>query len=359
MNSRQRLLDVASDADMPYAGAPDLQARLERLKARLLADEASLFAPAEVALRELKGEPATEAHGACWFFVGRWHLIKIAYEAGNVCVAQAAAIARRAQDPLLLAKALKLLGGSLAEMGKPAEAVPVLLEALENARSARDGHQVSGVLVNLGLAQLYGARHGNAYECFEQALHVLPANAPDLARAVALINQGQLLLRIKEIQRALDFLQAARSFLTSPQSVEQVYAAVEIELLLAQIRVAIGDIRQAQDHAACARELAPGAGEGGRRMARLASLLVNAHDTATSDDTINALFAEVRRNKSRFALYRISLDVAVMALQDVGRPEEALQFLREAAQLDLSLHVGVTSYALPTGISGTRWGSMS
>ena len=94
------------------------------------------------------------------------------------------------------------------------------------------------------------------------------------------------------------------------------------------------------EHARCARELAPGAGEVGRRLARLASLLVDAHDIATSDEAIDALFAEVRRNKSRFALYRISLDVVVAALQGAERPEEALQFLREAAQLDMSLHAG-------------------
>ena len=85
MNSRQRLLDVESDADMPYVGAPDIQARLERLKARLLADEESLFAPAEIALRALKGEPATEAHGACWFLVARWHFLNLEYEAAEVC----------------------------------------------------------------------------------------------------------------------------------------------------------------------------------------------------------------------------------------------------------------------------------
>lgn len=55
MNSRQRLLEAESDADMPYAEAPDLEARLECLKGRLLADEESLFAPAEVALRALNG----------------------------------------------------------------------------------------------------------------------------------------------------------------------------------------------------------------------------------------------------------------------------------------------------------------
>ena len=125
MNSRQRLLDVESDADMPYAEAPDLEARLERLKGRLLANEESLFTPAEIALRALRGEPATEAHGACWFFVCRWHFLNLEYEAAEKCAAQAIAIARGASDPLFLAKALKLLGLVLAEMGRPAEAVPV------------------------------------------------------------------------------------------------------------------------------------------------------------------------------------------------------------------------------------------
>ena len=355
MNWRQRLLDVASDADMPYAEAPDLEARLERLKARLLADQESLFAPAEIALRALKGEPATEAHGMCWILVARWHFFSLEYEAGQVCTAQSASIARRSNDPLLLAKALKMQGAMQVEMGKPADGVPVLLEALENARSANDTNQISGVLSNLGVAQLCGARYGIAYECFKQALDVLPARVHEHSRAVALINQGQLLLRIKEIQRGLEAAHTGRSLLTSLQSVTDAVVLVHAELLLAQLRVAIGDIPQAGEHAKDALELAPGAGEVGRRIARLASLLVDAHVIATSDEAIDALFAEVTRNQTCFALYRISLDVVVTALQGAGRPEEALQFLREAAQLDMSLHGGVSSYALPTDIGGKRW----
>jgi putative two-component system response regulator len=339
---------------MPYVGAPDLQACLERLKGRLLADEESLFAPAEIALRALKGEPATEAHGACWYFLCRWHYFNLEYEAGYVCAAQAVAIGRRANDLGLLARALKFTGGLLCEMGKPAEAVPVLLEALENARSESDGIQTAGILTNLGLAQLYGARYGIAYECFEQALNAL-AHAPDYENAVALINQGTLLLRIKEIQRGLEAVQTARAFLTNLESVQWVVARAHLELLLTQLRVAIGDVRQASEHARCARDLMPRAGEAGRRIARLASLLVDAHDAVTADEAIDALFSEVARNKNRFALYRTSLDVAVAALQGAGRPEEALQFLREAAQLDLSLHVGMTSHTLPVEISGRRW----
>ena len=339
---------------MPYAEAPDIEARLERLKGRLLADEESLFAPAEIALRALNGRPATEAHGACWFFVSRWHFLNLEYEAAEKCAAQAVAIARCVGDPVLLAKALKVVGASLSEVGKPADAVPFLLEALENGRSAKDGKQTSGVLVNLGLAQLYGARYGTAFECFAQALDVLPPQVDALSRAYGLANQSYLLLRIREIQRGLEAAQAARSFLTTPQSVEQAVLRIDVELLLAQLRVAIGDIPQAREHAKCARDIAPGSGEVGRRTARLASLLVEAHDGATADGAIDVLLSEVKRNKRRFALYRTSLDVAVMALQGVGRPEEALDFLREAAQLDMVLHVGVTSHALPIEISGRR-----
>ena len=71
-------------------------------------------------------------------------------------------------------------------------------------------------------------------------------------------------------------------------------------------------------------------------MARLASLLIDAHNVAISNQATEALVAEVKRNESRFGLYRFSLDVAVAALQVAGRPNEALRFLREAVQLDMS-----------------------
>ena len=201
---------------------------------------------------------------------------------------------------------------------------------------------------------MYGARYGIAYECFEQALAAVPAHALGYLRAVALINQGQLLLGIREIQRGLEAAQTARTLLTNPQSVHQVLARAHVELLLTQLRIAIADVRQAAEHAGCARDLVPRAGEIGQRIARLASLLVETHDAGTADEAIDALLSEVAKNKSRFVLYRISLDVAVIALQGTGRPEEALQFLREAAQLDMSLHVSVTSHALPEEIRGKR-----
>ena len=167
--------------------------------------------------------------------------------------------------------------------------------------------------MNLGVAQLYGARCGIAYECFEQALDVLAGERTNILRALASWSiKAKYCSGLREIQRGLEAAQAARC-VPNKSAIQwsRPSCAAYVELLLAQLRVAIGDIRQAGEHARWALELAPSAGEVGRRIARLASLLVDAHDTVTADEAIDALFAEVKRNKSRFALYRTSLDVAV------------------------------------------------
>jgi putative two-component system response regulator len=351
MNARAQIENTELHADMPYVGATDIQARLKRLKSRLFAGEEALFAPAEIALRELELNPASPPHLACWFAIARWHYFNLEYEAAEESAVQAVTIARCIGKPLLLAKALKMLGLSLSDMGKPADAIPILLAALENAHAANNSAEIAGVLINLGVTQLYGARHGIAYECFDQALSVMPPfRASD--RVCALINQGQLLLRIGEIARGLETAQRARSILKSPRTPYQVYLRLHLEVLQVQLRVAIGDIDHARQYVASALRWAPRAGETGRRFARLASLLVDAHNAAISDDAVEELLAEVRKNKPRFGLYRISLDFAVAALQVAGRPNEALQFLREAAQLDMSFRVGVISHALPMDIGG-------
>ena len=114
-----------------------------------------------------------------------------------MCAAQAVAIARHANDPVLLAKTLKMLGVALCEMGKPADAVPVLLEALENARSAndaqsdfRDSYSIWGLRSSMALAAV------SPTSVSSKRWTYLPEHAPNFAR-LRLVNQGQLLLRIK------------------------------------------------------------------------------------------------------------------------------------------------------------------
>ncbi len=266
--------------------APDLEARLERLKARLLADEESLFAPAEIALARVEGRASDRSSRSVLVFrCAAGTFLISTMRSAKYALAQAAAIARRANDPLLLAKALKLMGGLLAEMGKPADAVPVLLEALENARSGEDARQISSASLATWASRSFTVlATASPTSVSNKHWMYCPERLHRCSRAVVLLNQGQLLLRVKEIQRGLE---AAHSrALVSNESCSPWKQAVSCAsmsncswlscALLLAISGKQGSTRDA--HA----ELASGAGEVGTTIgsARIASSS-DAHDTAT------------------------------------------------------------------------------
>ena len=74
---------------LPYSGAPDIEARFERLEPRLRADEPELFLPAKAALRLLNGSPPSRLHGICWLLLARWHYYQNESEAIQECAEQA------------------------------------------------------------------------------------------------------------------------------------------------------------------------------------------------------------------------------------------------------------------------------
>ncbi len=124
------------------------------------------------------------------------------------------------------------------------EAVPVVLEGLENARIANDEREIWQSLCNLGLALSYGARYGVALECYEQATAIVNETG-------IWSNKGYLLLEVGEIALGLEAAQRASSLMTKVESVEQRLARVHLEVLQVRLRVAIGDIQKAR----CTRRL--------------------------------------------------------------------------------------------------------
>lgn len=346
MNAPELLTAMDSYAGLlPYPGAPDIEVRLERLEQNLRADDASLFAPAKIALQALNGEPATKAHVLCLSLIARWHYYDVDFEAAAVCSAAAVALARTLGEPCVRAKALKIMGIALFEGGKLAEAIPVVLEGLENARLARDDVQVSETLTNLGITLQYAARHSLAQECYEQATAISPRSSQ------VWTNKAYLFLEVGEIACGLEAAQRGLSLMPNVKSVEWRINRIHLEVLLARLRVAIGDIQEAREHANTALAEASHTTEFGRRLARLAFLLVDAHDRSTSDKAIECLLGEVRQNRPSFSLYRTSLQVAVAALRAAGRPEQALGFLREIAELDTMQRARVASQTLPPDLS--------
>lgn len=329
---------------LPYSGALDIDARLEKLENGLREDDAPLFAPAETALRSLDGKPATKTHVLCLALIARWHYYNLDFDAAAECSTAALTVARAVNEPTVLAKSLKILGISLFERGMLTEAVPVVLEGLENARIANDEREIWQSLCNLGLALSYGARYGVALECYEQATAIVNETG-------IWSNKGYLLLEVGEIALGLEAAQRASSLMTKVESVEQRLARVHLEVLQVRLRVAIGDIQKARVHATVALAEASRTTEFGIRLARLASLLVDAHGQSTANLAIKRLMIEVEQNKPRFSLYRTSLHVAVAALQGADRPEQALRFLREIAELDTTYRARVIAQPLPPAFS--------
>ena len=330
---------------LPDVGAPDNETRLKLLEQRLRAEESALFAPAEAAVLALQGKPASRAHVMCLLLLARQHQFNIEFGPALKCSSAAVALARSLDDSAVRANALKFHGISLFEAGYLAESIPIHMEALENARKAQNPVDISETLNNLGVSLLHAARYGAAQECFQQAADVSPASA------LTWLNKGDLLLEVGEIARGLQAAERGLALITDFESVQWKVVRIFFELLLAQLRVAIGDIHQATEHSRLALEEATHTGELGSRVARLASLLVDAHDASVSSSAISSLLDEVRRNESHFTLYRISLNVAVAALQAADRPEEALRFLREVTELRMAQRARVASQVLPSGIA--------
>ena len=346
MNAPERHESASSYEDLlPYVGAPDNETRLELLEQRLRADESALFAPAEAAILPLCGKPATRAHVICLLLLARRHQYNLNFEAAVTCSSAAVVLARAIDDSTARAKALKFLGLALSEASYVAESIPIQMEALEHARKAQDAEQISENLNNLGVSLLYAARYGAAQECFEQASAASPTSPEPW------INKGELLLEVGEIALGLEAAQHGLALITDLQLIQWKELRIYVEVFLVQLGVALGDIQQAAEHSQIAVAEAKHAGEFASRLARLTSLLVEAHDPSTSSRAISSLVDEVRRNESHFSLYRISLNVAVAALQVADRPEEALSLLREVTQLRMTQRARVDKQPLPPGIA--------
>lgn len=125
---------------------------------------------------------------------------------------------------------------------------------------------------------------------------------------------------------------------------------ISLELNLVLLLIAIGDVPQAAEHARLALDHAQGVGDLGERLAEIAVLLVDAHDPGKADESLNKLVMGAKGVPAQSELYRTYRMATVMALEAAGRPREALQFLREIAELDMAHHASMLSKELPREI---------
>lgn len=345
MNEPKPLAKTDRYADLlPYPGAPDNNERLARLEQRLRAEEADLFGPAEEALKLLNGSPVCAAQTYCWLCIAKWHTHNLRLESAENRAVFAVQVARTVGDAVLCVTALTYLSSILTDNGKPGDAIPILLEALQYIDLAPDDFQRAMILNNLGLALMHSARYGAAYECFEQSITLSPRSA------IQRTNQAVIFLALGDLTRGLKVAREGLQLATNLQTLNERRQRIELEVCLILLLVATGDISQAAKHAEIARACAEGTSDFLQGLARCVSLLIDVHDPSKTDDALHALIIEVQTAPPRSDLCRTYRTVAVAALQAAGRPEEALRFLREIAQLDLVNRACAATQVLPTDI---------
>lgn len=337
---------------LPHPNAPDNAKRLALLEQRLRAGELDLFEVAEEALKLLKGEPAISAHTYCLLCISKWHFHDLRFEIAERYATLAVKVAHATGDAMVCAKALTYLSSVLTENGKQEEAISALLEALQHSDVAPDSFQRAMILNNLGLTLMQSACYGAAYECFEQSIALFPTDV------IQRTNQAELFFHLGDFARGILVAREALQFATKVETLDELRRRIELEVCLVLLLVSVGDLSQARERAQIVGALAKGSNDYLQRLSDAPLLLLDAHDPAKAEEALRVLVSETQIAPARSDLCRTYRTFTVAALRGVGRPDEALAFLREMAQLDGTNRASVANLTLPIDIAGTTQGSL-
>jgi putative two-component system response regulator len=326
---------------LPFPSASDLSDRLAKLAIRLreapmTPEGRGLFEMAADTLSELPGEPVSEDHVMCLLFVTRYRYYSGNAFAGLAPAEQAAALASRLREPLLNAKAMKMLGLIYIETGNYPDAISSLTAALTSAREAADPVQEVDILSNLGLAHQYAGHYSAAIPSYERAVEVAEAHGiPPLARATALSNIALACLHMRDFPRGLNAAERTIDALPSPSDIYERSVRTMAECYYARLLLEVRNLPLARERAKLARLYATGTGDLTQLSAEMVQGLVEAHDPMSRDIGLSRLQQTVNRSrKGASSALRDALAMIVRGYEAAGQPNSALVYLHEAVQLN-------------------------
>ncbi len=326
---------------LPFPGAADLSERLEALAARLrdtpMTQEGKpLFEMAADALASLSDEPLSADRVMCLLYVTRYRYFSGDAYAGVQPATQADLLARRMGDPVLRAKAMKMLGVVYCESGNYPGAVSALTGALSAARSAGDPVQEADILSSLGLSHQYAGHFGAAIPCYERSIEVSEeAGVPPLGRAVALVNISLACLHLRDFPRGLAAAERAIGTLQAPEDAYERAVRTQAECYYTRLLLEVRNLPLARERAKLARLYAGGTNELTELFADMTQGLVETHDPASRDIGLSRLQQTLHRSrKGASSALRDALATIVRGYEAAGQPNAALVYLHEVVQLN-------------------------
>jgi putative two-component system response regulator len=239
-------------------------------------------------------------------------------------------LARRANDPALLRRALNGLGIVSADTGNISKAVECYAEALDISKSMHDLDAECASWSNIAAAWFYAAQYQESIGCGERVLAIAEAN-PALARykAAAYANIALCCLHIEDFERGL--LAAKQSIAESPEpkTSSEMLARVLRENNYARLLLEVNSTEAARERCDIARAYAQ---KSNSPRAEIVALvldgLCNVH-AGNIDLGLSRLLKTLEKARELKATLRDALIAMVKAYQLVGKPEKALIYLHE------------------------------
>jgi len=326
---------------LPFPNAVDLSDRLTRLAACLrdapmTQDGTPLFEMAADALATLAEEPVSADRVMCLLFVTRYRYYSGNAYAGLVPAGQAAALSEQLGDPVLSAKAMKMLGVVHLETGNYPGAVSAFTAALAAAHVAGDPVQEVDILSNLGLAHQYAGHYSAAVPCYERAVEVgEAASTPPLLRATPLANIALACLHLRDFPRGLAAAEKAIEALSAPADAHERAVRTMAECYYTRLLLEVRNLPLARERAKLARLYATGTNELSELFADMTQGLVETHDPASRDIGLSRLQQALHRSRKGAAgALRDALATIVRGYEAAGQPNSALVYLHEVVQLN-------------------------
>jgi tetratricopeptide (TPR) repeat protein/class 3 adenylate cyclase len=225
-----------------------------------------------------------------------------------------------------------------------------LTTALRIGRERRDTTLLRSGLRSLGLLRWHEGRHEEALEVTRRALALDRECSDDIAVAVSLTNLGTILRATGDFAGAREHLEAALAMRVLQRDPRKL---VYTQHILANVYRAMGDVEKALDYLTQNDEIARIHLLPIQRSFHLTSLahiqLQRGHiDTAL--ETYRSAIELSRRARHADGLVQ-SLRMLGNVLLGLARHDEALPYLREAAQLFAQLEDGVSEIEMWTGVA--------
>jgi putative two-component system response regulator len=338
---------------LPYQGATDIPERLASLATELRKTPTTdagrpIFELASDALSGMPDPPASADLAMCLLLITRFRSHNGEAFAGLEPATRAAEIAEHVGDPLLLTKALKMLGVICIETGDYPGAVGAFGRGLESAKLAGDAVQEAEIFSNLGLAHQYAGHFSEAVPCYERAAEIAESARDSdsgqylrSAAALALANLSLACRYLKDYGRGLDAAERAAELLAQPADNYARGLRAGVECYYTWLLLEVKNVGSARERAKLARLYGSGAGEQAELFADMAQGLVEVHDTATRDLGLSRLQRAVNQSRKGAATtLRDALATIVRGYEVAGQPNSALVYLHEIVQLNRDNRVG-------------------